>query len=57
MNPFIFKQPSFYIGIASFFIGLFFIFQDGPYLHINSFLWELNFIFNIAIAGKAIHKK
>lgn len=53
----IFKQPSFYISMASFFIGLFFIFQDGPYLRLNSFLWQLNFIFNFVIASKAVRKK
>lgn len=57
MKSAIFKQPTFYIAMASFFIGLFFIFQDGPYLHLNSFLWQLNFIFNFAIASKAVHKK
>lgn len=57
MKSAIFKQPSFYIAVASFFIGLFFIFQDGPYLHLSSFLWQLNFIFNFAIASKAVRQK
>lgn len=57
MKKAIFKQPSFYVAMASFFIGLFFIFQEGSYLRLNSYLWQLNFIFNFAIASKAAHQK
>ncbi len=57
MKSAIFKQPSFYIAMASFFIGLFFIFQDGSYMRVNSYLWQLNFILNMSIASKAVHKK
>ena len=47
MKKDIFKHPSFYIAIASFFIGFFFIFQEGSYMRLNSYLWQLNFIFNL----------
>ena len=57
MQKDIFKHPSFYIAIASFFIGFFFIFQEGSYMRLNSYLWQLNFIFNLNIARKAAPKK
>lgn len=56
MKKDIFKHPSFYIAIASFFIGFFFIFQEGSYMRLNSYLWQLNFIFNLNIARKAAPK-
>jgi hypothetical protein len=53
----IFKQLPFYIGLASFFIGLFFVFQDGNLAHFSSYLWQVNFILNIYMANKAVHHK
>lgn len=41
MNKEIFKQPNFYIAITNFFLGFFYIFQEGSLARFTSFIWPI----------------
>lgn len=57
MKKAIFKQPNFYIAIMNFFLGIFYIFQDGTLAKVTSFIWLISFIVNFYLANRAANKK
>ncbi|MCM3512374.1 hypothetical protein [Carnobacterium inhibens] len=57
MNKEIFKQPIFYLALFNFFIGLLFIFQEGSVARTASYIFQLNFIFNMYIINSTKKNK
>lgn len=57
MNKAMFKQINTYTALISFFLGLFYIFQEGTLTKFAGCVWFLSFIFNLFIANRKVKKK